>query len=335
MDKLKVFSAEHNDPWFNLATEDWIFNNFEEGTHVLFLWRNKPCIVIGRFQNPWVECNLQAMEQDKVVLARRQSGGGAVYHDLGNTNFTFMSQRSEYEIKRNFKIITDALKKFDIEAQQSGRNDILVDGRKISGSAFRMTTKKAFHHGTLLINANMGMIGHYLTPDKEKLQSKGVRSVASRVANLTEFNPLISHENLCDAIVETFFETYKQKTEIEHLTIEKLSKEESLYKTYQQYSDWSWRFGTTPQFSHKIEKRFDWGKVDINLDVQKSVINQVKIFSDSLSVEFIELLHSSLENIKYDLTTIKESLLKNAASGDNTIKEMVNDVIELIEKEFA
>ena len=153
MSKLKVFLSDSTDPWFNLATEDWIFRDMDPSYQVLFLWRNAETVVIGRFQNPWTECDVEKMEADGIKLARRQSGGGAVFHDLGNTNFTFLSGADEYDKERNNRIITDALARFGITAEPSGRNDIIVEGRKVSGSAFKKKRDRAFHHGTMLINA--------------------------------------------------------------------------------------------------------------------------------------------------------------------------------------
>ena len=329
MASIKIYRAEHNDPWFNLATEDWLFKNATEGHHLLFLWRNQPCIVIGRFQNPWSECNLEAMERDGVLLARRQSGGGAVYHDLGNTNFTFISPADDYDIHRNFAIIVEALKKFGIDAVQSGRNDILVDGKKVSGSAFRKGSKRAFHHGTLLINAQMEKIGTYLTPDDSKLQSKGIRSVASRVANLTHFNPEISHEGLCEAIIETFSKFYGSQSEIEDLTIDRLSRESSLYKTYLAYRDWDWRFGSTPRFGHQFSRRFAWGSITLDLDVRGGVIDNLNIFSDSLSVELIEFLKEVLPQTPYASGSIREVLRRGPAE----MSEMLLDLIKLFDEE--
>ncbi len=334
MPKVNIFTAEHHDPWFNLATEDWLFKTFPEDHHVLFLWRNKPCIVIGRFQNPWNECNLKAMERDGVVLARRQSGGGAVYHDLGNTNFTFMSPKGTYDKERNFSIISEALGRFGINAEQSGRNDILVEGKKVSGSAFRMTGQRAFHHGTLLINADMGKIPVYLTPDKQKLQSKGVRSVASRVANLTEFNASLTHQGLCDALIDVFQHTYGEFSTVEDLTTERLSKISSLYETYRQYSDWKWRFGTSPQFAHRISARFDWGSITLDIDVKEGRIGQLNVFSDSLSVEFIELVKHVLPGVRYCPSEIRAALLPEAGDMEMQMRSMAEDVANLLEKEM-
>lgn len=306
--KLRILKSEVTNPWFNLATEDWIFQELDSDTHILFLWRNAETVVIGRSQNPWVECKTDKMEEDGVYLARRQSGGGAVFHDLGNTNFTFLSPKEDYNQDANFQIIINALKKLGIEATQSGRNDMQVGERKISGSAFKHAIDRSFHHGTLLVNANMQKLGDYLNPHPLKLQAKGIKSVCSRVANLVDFNDTVTHESLSDAIIEAFCEYYGQTVEVEELDEESLKSEPHLNKYYEQMADWDWRFGKTPAFSHHIETRFDWGIVDLHLDVQQAVITDVVIFSDALNVELIDELKRTLTDTKYTIAEVQAKL---------------------------
>ncbi|WP_288997587.1 lipoate--protein ligase [uncultured Psychrobacter sp.] len=316
--KLRILKSAVTNPWFNLATEDWIFNTLDPESHTLFLWRNSETVVIGRSQNPWVECKIDKMEADDVFLARRQSGGGAVFHDLGNTNFTFLSPKADYDQDANFTIIVNALKKLGIDAEQSGRNDMQVGDKKISGSAFKHASDRSFHHGTLLVNANMQKLGDYLNPHPLKLKAKGIKSVRSRVANLVEFNEDINHETLSDAIIEAFCEyyqdtdyddtTYDDTTPVEELDRDTLAKEPSLNAYYEQMADWNWRFGKTPQFSHHVETRFDWGIIDLHMDVQQAVITDVVIFSDALNVELIDLLKDTLTGIKYDKHEINAKL---------------------------
>ena len=306
--KLRILKSAVTNPWFNLATEDWIFQALDPDSHTLFLWRNDETVVVGRSQNPWVECKTDKMEEDNVFLARRQSGGGAVFHDLGNTNFTFLSPKNEYDEAANFTIIVNALKKLGIDAELSGRNDMQVGDRKISGSAFKHAVDRSFHHGTLLVNADMKKLGDYLNPHPLKLQAKGIKSVRSRVANLVEFNENINHETLSEAIIEAFCEYYGQTVEVEELDEASLTKQPNLNKYYQQMSDWDWRFGKTPEFSHRIETRFDWGMIDLHMDVKQAVIEEVVIFSDALNVELIDLLKDTLTGIKYNKNDVRATL---------------------------
>lgn len=305
---LRVLISETFDPCFNIATEDWIFRDMLsleeiENTKILFLWRNDNTVVIGRFQNPWTECNTEKMEADKIILARRQSGGGAVFHDLGNTNFTFLSGKSSFDKAANNSIITKAINSFGLNSFASGRNDLLIntdDGeKKFSGSAFKETKDRSFHHGTLLINADMLKLGTYLNPNKKKLESKGITSVRARVTNLAEQNSEITHESLSSRIIQEFFNHYDSVCPIEILDHQYLASIPELKVHYDRMSDWKWRFGEAPKFNHQMSERFAWGSIDVHLDVHKAVVEKAQIYSDSLHPEMIELLMASLENISY------------------------------------
>ena len=323
--KLRILKSAVTNPWFNLATEDWIFNTLNPDSHTLFLWRNSETVVIGRSQNPWVECKIDKMEADDVFLARRQSGGGAVFHDLGNTNFTFLSPKDSYDQAANFTIIINALKKLGIDADLSGRNDMQVGDKKISGSAFKHAADRSFHHGTLLVNANMQKLGDYLNPHPLKLKAKGIKSVRARVANLVEFNEDITHETLSDAIIEAFCEYYGDTAPVEALDEASLSKQPALNKYYQQMADWDWRFGKTPEFTHHIETRFDWGIIDLHLDVKQAVIMEVVIFSDALNVDLIARLKEALTGVKYDKEDV-QAKFDELEKANSELAAQVNDV---------
>jgi len=316
MNKLRIFISSVTDPWFNLATENWIFRDMDPAVKILFLWRNQETVVIGRYQNPWVECNLEQMERDNVLLARRQSGGGAVFHDLGNTNFTFLTGVDAYDKQVNNQVIINALSTFGIQAYASGRNDILVDdlgdgeGRKISGSAFKQTKDRAFHHGTLLINANLTKLSNYLNPPVKKLEAKGIKSVRARVANLENFAPQINHEHLSEAIIHSFCQHYGTKCEVEYLDYDFLKGISSLNEYYQSLKDWNWRFGETPAFSHHLEERFEWGGMDVHLDVLKGIIRDCKIYSDSLHPEMIEQIMQAFTQTNYNQQSIAQTITK-------------------------
>lgn len=316
MSGIAIYTAQQNNPWFNLATESWLIENpaFQD-THILYLWRNQPCIVIGRYQNPWVECNLAKMERDSILLARRFSGGGAVYQDLGNTCFTMISPKKTYDKARNFDIVRQALRACGIESELSGRNDILVDGKKVSGSAFQVTATRGCHHGTLLINADLSRIGEYLTPDKQKLEAKGIKSVASRVVNLQELAPSFTYGQFAEAIVEAFCAVYGESRPVQELSVDSLRQEDRLMELYAKLSDDAWRFGVTPQFSHECGERLPWGKLTFHIDVEKGMIVRARIFSDALSTACIELLERLLPGLPYTTAAIIAEVERLAAQG--------------------
>jgi lipoate-protein ligase A len=302
---LKILRSTVHDPWFNLATEEWILNHLNPSTQTLFLWRNAPTVVIGRNQNPWKECHVQNMEEDHVYLARRKSGGGAVYQDLGNTCFTFLSPQQSYSKSNNNTILLSALAASGVLGEASGRNDLIMSDtkRKFSGSAFRLTRDRAFHHGTLLINVDTSAMSKYLNPNKAKLLSKGVSSVQARVINLSEVNPSLSHTELCRQIEEEFCKFYDvpmsqvTKEDLQHATLADI---EDLNACYQQMQDWNWRFGESPEFSHHMEHRFDWGIMDVHINAEGSRISGVQIFSDSLYPTLVDLLKAALPGVTYD-----------------------------------
>lgn len=175
---------------------------------VLFLWRNAETVVIGRAQNPWKECNTRRMAEDNIRLARRSSGGGAVFYDTGNCCLTFMAGKPDYVRGVSTHIILQALQATGLVAEASGRNDLVVntteEWRKISGSAYRETPDRGFHHGTILINADLSRLADYLNPDAKKLQAKGITSVRAHVTHLAELMPDIRYEAVCEAITEAF-----------------------------------------------------------------------------------------------------------------------------------
>ncbi|WP_305461699.1 lipoate--protein ligase [Photobacterium leiognathi] len=309
----RVFISQSTQPWFNLAVEDAIFRNMPADQQVLFLWRNADTVVIGRAQNPWKECNTGKMEQDGITLARRQSGGGAVFHDLGNTNFTFMAGKPQYDKNVSTNIVLSALKTLGINAKATGRNDLVVevgeDERKFSGSAYRETMDRGFHHGTLLLNADLTRLANYLNPDKKKLEAKGITSVRSRVTNLSDINPDIHHDNVCEAIKEAFFTHYGERVEVEYISPENLPDMPSFSEKYQNQSSWEWNFGNTPQFMHSMDERFAWGGIELHLDVKKGQIIAIKTFTDSLDPAPIELLEAALLNIEYNASAIDNAII--------------------------
>ncbi len=312
MQKLQIYLSDSLDPHLNLATEEWIFKSLDPSTQILYLWRNANTVVIGRNQNPWSECNLLQMKNDQVTLARRTTGGGAVFHDLGNTNFTFLSPKAGYKKENNIKIILDALKKFDIQGEASGRNDLTItfpDGpRKFSGSAYRETRDRSFHHGTLLLSADLTRLGNYLTPNPKKLQAKGKESVKARVVNLNEINASLDHKKIVDAAIASFESFYESKANVELLNMESLQKIPELKAHYDQLASWDWLYGQTLQFNHQMDDYLSLGFFDFHFQVEDAIVKEVQIFTDSLYPQLIEDLVAGFKGQAYAVATVKRVL---------------------------
>ena len=303
MSTLRLLLSESHDPWFNLAVEECIFRQMPATQRVLFLWRNAETVVIGRSQNPWKECNTRRMEEDNIRLARRSSGGGAVFHDLGNCCFTFMAGKPECDKSVSTAIILNALSALGIPAEASGRNDLVVntaDGlRKISGSAYHETHDRGFHHGTILLNADLSRLADYLNPDEKKLQAKGIASVRSRVANLEELVPGIRYEQICQAITGAFFDAFSGQCAPEMISPTALPDLPGFKQQFAKQSSWEWNFGQAPHFQHLLDTRFSWGGVEIHFDVAHGNISRCQIFSDSLNPTPLAQLEQDLHGVAY------------------------------------
>lgn len=184
------------------AVEEYLFFHCQKEECILYLWQNQHTVVIGRNQNAWAECLTEKLENEGGYLARRLSGGGAVYHDLGNLNFTFLVNKENYNVDRQLEVIQKAVAKFGVCTEKSGRNDILINGRKFSGNAFYKEGSRCYHHGTIMLDVKLDEMSKYLTVSKEKLQSKGVNSVKSRVVNIKELVPDITVDRMKEALRE-------------------------------------------------------------------------------------------------------------------------------------
>ncbi|WP_392562392.1 lipoate--protein ligase [Orbus sturtevantii] len=312
MSSLRLLISSSHDPWFNLAVEETLFKYMPPDQKVLFLWRNDNTVVIGRAQNPWRECNTRKMSEDGVKLARRSSGGGAVFHDLGNTCFTFMAGKPDYNKAISTQIIVDALNSFGLSVTASGRNDLVLatpEGeKKISGSAYRETSDRGFHHGTILLSANLARLNDYLNPDPKKLQAKGITSVRARVANLTDYLPSLDHEQVCQVISALFFKHYGDTAIAEIISPDALPNLPEFEHVFAKQSSWQWNFGQAPQFSHTLEERFTWGNIEFHFDVEQGHISRCQIFTDSLNPTPIQKLADLLQHKSYAVTSIDDAM---------------------------
>lgn len=296
---LAIYESESHDPYFNLAIEQHLLETAGERC-ILYLWQNENTVVIGRNQNPWKECKTALLQQEGGHLARRLSGGGAVFHDLGNLNFTFLMPQADYDLERQLTVVCRAVRALGIPAELSGRNDILADGRKFSGNAFYKNGKQAYHHGTLLVDADMEKLSRYLNPSKAKLQAKGVDSVRSRVINLKELNPQITVERLKAALKDAFQEVYalsmQTLQELDQTRIEELTRHNG---------SWDWNYGQKLPFTVECEERFNWGTVQLQLQVEGGVIQEARIYSDSMDWTLIPQWEKALTGCRFERSQLQ------------------------------
>ncbi len=321
--KLQIYISDSLNVYENLATEKLLLDGVEKDSVILYLWQNENTVVIGKNQNAWAECKLDAINEDKVNLSRRLSGGGAVFHDTGNLNFTFIAPSENYDLARQMLVIKKACAMADIETELSGRNDILADGRKFSGNAFYNSKGNSYHHGTLMISADTNKMGKYLTPSKSKLQSKGVKSVQSRVVNLSELCPLLTIDKMRKNMILAAEEVYGLKPEF----MPQIECEEKK-KLAEIYGNWDYIYGITIPCDFACEDRFAWGGIQIKFVVKNGLMEAVQVFSDSMDFSISEILQNALVGKKFDKEIIAQILF------DKLDKTTAQDVSCLVEREI-
>ena len=299
-----------HDPRINLAIEEYLLKTMDvEKEPVLLFYINQPSIIIGKNQNTIEEINTDYVEDHDIIVVRRLSGGGAVYHDLGNLNFSFITKDdgdSFMNYKKFTQPVVDALVKLGVNAELSGRNDILAEGRKVSGNAQFATRGRMYTHGTLMFNTEIDAVVAALKVKKDKIESKGIKSVRSRVANISEFlKDDMTVEQFRMEILKSVFGgeeniRYYELTEEDWANIHKISEE--------RYQTWEWNYGKSPRFNIQKTHRFPSGSIDIRLEVNHGVIEEAHIFGDFFGVGEVADIEASLIGTKYDRSSIAEAL---------------------------
>ncbi|MFO7815615.1 MAG: lipoate--protein ligase [Halanaerobiales bacterium] len=329
IDKIKreiehsqIIHSDSYNPWYNLALEEYLLNNTRENEVILYLWQNDNTVVIGRNQNAWKECDCKLLEENEGRLARRLSGGGAVYHDLGNLNFTFIMDKNLYNIHTQLEVILRAVRDSNIEAEFSGRNDLVASGRKFSGNAFYYSTKASYHHGTILINTDFKDMLRYLQPSKEKIESKGIESIKSRVVNLKELNPEVSINQMKKELEKYFKDLYEVTPEKEIISPNQIDEVSELKD---KYSSWDWRYGQAPDFDIIYDTRFDWGDIELGLSLSRGTITNAKIYSDAMNADLIEDIAKNLKGCQFKIDSIVSAItgVKHQEKDEVVVKDLI------------
>lgn len=280
------------DPAYNLAFEETVLRQRTQGDYLL-LWQNDNTIVIGQNQNAEAEINRAFVETHGIHVVRRTTGGGAVYHDLGNLNYSFITDSGDAErltMERFTRPVVEALRGLGLQAEASGRNDILVEGRKVSGTAQRLLGKRILHHGTLLFDANPDMVAGALNVDPAKFQSKSSKSVRSRIGNIRSFLKE-------DMDLPAFWAYLKEALAGDGLTQDRLTEEELAAAEQlrrEKYATWEWTFGRSPKYSMTNRRRWDGGTLEPHLSVEKGRITGIVFYGDFLSLSSLDPVTEAL-----------------------------------------
>lgn len=309
------------DGWSNLAQDEWFLDHLKPEDFMLYFYVNANAVIIGKNQNPWRECNLDAMERDGVQLVRRITGGGAVFHDQGNLNFSFITGQDRYDLEAQQEIILQAVRSFGIPCERSGRNDLLAGGKKFSGCAFASRGQLRQHHGTLLLSADLGRLQRYLNPDPRKLQAKGVASVRARVTNLCAFAPQLTTQAMEAAVRAAAeaamgpFEPFVPTPEIVAQWVPYREKQAS----------WDWRLGKTPDFDLSLSTRFPWGGVELLFTLKHVTVASVAVYSDAMDTELAQAIAARLTGCPLRSQALHDAL----ASSDNPqIRDVADFLLE-------
>ncbi len=327
IEKLYVFQGTCVDPYYNLAVERRLLEQVEPGQCILYLWQNQNTVVIGKNQNAWLECRTSLLESEGGHLSRRLSGGGAVFHDVGNLNFTFLVRDEDYDVDRQLSVIQHACALAGITAEKSGRNDLLAEGRKFSGNAFYHRSGHAYHHGTLMIDVDKDKLGRYLSPPKAKLEAKGVASVRSRVVNLKELSPDLT----CDAMRGFMVQAFEAVYGLPSSPITLSEADQVLIEQFRQENEsWEFLYGMRLPFSVRCEDRFSWGGIEVQLQLAEGKILAAKVYSDAMDWQLAPEVERLLTGCPFQLDALQNTLqtgLADQQAAEDLCQMLRNQVL--------
>ena len=296
------------DPHFNLAAEEYVVKNFSD--NLFMLWRNRPSIIVGNHQNTLAEINYAYVKENNIDVVRRLSGGGAVFHDLGNLNFTFIKNVDKKESKVDFSQYTqpiiDVLRSMGLNANFEGRNDIVIDSKKVSGNAQNIHGNRVQHHGTLLYSSVMSDLSNALKVNPLKFKDKAVKSVKSRVGNIKEFmeedmDVLEFRERIMEHILDTHEDArLYEYSEEDRRKINRLKQEK--------YDTWEWNFGSSPKYNFEKMVKTNGGNIEFHIDVQNGIMQDVKIYGDFFNTLDTGDIEEMLKGVPHEHQQIKEKL---------------------------
>lgn len=326
---MKYIVNNSNDPRYNLAFEEYCFKHLSRDEDYVILWINGPAIIVGKNQNTLEEVNSEYVEANGIKVVRRITGGGAVYHDLGNLNFSIITTATEKEridFKKYNIPILKALNKLGLNCELSGRNDITLEGKKFSGIAQSVWKNRVLNHGTLLFDTELDVLSKALNVKQDKIESKGIKSVKSRVTNIREFlTEDVDMEEFKALLIKHIFEMEGLDPEEYKLSEKELGEVDRLFK--EKYSTWEWNYGESPKFNYSNYKRYPFGSVDVRFNVVGGKIKDPKIYGDFFGTQDVSLLEEALDGLSYKKEDLLEGLKDqpfNKYFGDISLEEFID-----------
>ncbi|CCW37742.1 Lipoate-protein ligase A [Streptococcus agalactiae 09mas018883] len=306
---MKYIINTSNDPAYNVALEAYAFQKLTDIDEIFILWINEPAIIIGRHQNTIQEINKEFIDKNGIHVVRRLSGGGAVYHDLNNLNYTIISnntQEGAFDFQTFSKPVIDTLAKLGVKAEFTGRNDLEINGQKFAGNAQAYYKGRMMHHGCLLFDVDMSVLGQALKVSKDKIESKGIKSVRARVTNIVDhLSDKITVQEFSDAILAQMKEEYPEMDEYV-LSDAELSEIQAMRDN--QFATWDWTYGKAPEYTIERGVRYPAGKITTYANVENSTIKSVKIFGDFFGVKPVDDIEKMLEGVRYDYKDVLAAL---------------------------
>lgn len=327
---MKYIENNSTDPKYNLALEEYVFKSLDVRDDYVILWRNEPSVIIGKNQCTSEEINSKYVDENNIHVVRRITGGGAVYHDLGNLNFSFITSvqsLGEIDFKKYTIPVINALDKLGVKCELTGRNDLTIDGKKFSGIAQSIAKGRVLNHGTLLFDSKLDTLSKALNVRREKIESKGIKSVRSRVTNIKDYLEkdieIIEFRNL---IFKYLFEYEKSPMIKYELTLEDKAAINLIMQ--EKYNSWEWNYGKSPKFNYKNSKKYDAGIIDVRINVENGVINSCKVYGDFFGTEDISKFEELFTGIRYERECISTQLSSIELEGYFG-KVTKNDLIDI------